>query len=213
MPMLRPAAALVAALTLLAAPAAAHAAPDREVIEGDRLRLVSQLDRDAARSLEPGEAIAWTVDVSATPGEPGRIAVELAGDGQLALRAGVARCPVAWVDGACAQGAAELRPLEDVPLGGATDDLLSMPATETAHLRILVEPAEEGSLEGATDLRIVARGAGEEIGVGPEPPGEDPAAPLEPTGAAFAGGAAALDACLMAAAGATLVARRRRADP
>ncbi|MFT0137152.1 hypothetical protein ACEK07_02165, partial [Alcanivoracaceae bacterium MT1] len=179
MPMLRPAAALVAALALLAAPAAAHAAPDREVIEGDRLRLVSQLDRDAARSLEPGEAIAWTVDVSATPGEPGRIAVELVGEGQLPLRAAVARCPVAWAEGTCEQGAAELRPLEDVPLGGAADDLLSMPATDTAHLRILVEPAEEGSLEGATDLRIIARGAGEEIGVGPEPPGEDPAAPLE----------------------------------
>src|SRR5690606_23354753 len=75
------------------------------------------------------------------------------------------------------------------------------------------EPAEEGALEGATDLRIVARGAGEEVGVGPEPPGEDPAAPLEPTGAAFAGGAAVLAACCMAGRGAGVAGARGRAAP
>ncbi|WP_156760238.1 hypothetical protein [Microbacterium karelineae] len=169
-------------LAALLTPSAATASTAPEVVEGDRLRLVSVLDERVAADLAPGQRIDWLVDVSATPGEPGRIEIFLMGSGALAVAAEVFRCGVPWEGGACPTGAERLRAESPVPRDGSREPLLRIDADDTARL-LLTVTAPDDPREGArSELRVLAEGFGEEVGAGP--PDDDGGDGLATTGGA-----------------------------
>lgn len=148
-------------------------APD-DGADGDRIRLVSQLDGAAASQLSPGATLEWFVDVSTVPGEPGTVEISLSETGELGLEVAAFRCESEWEGSVCAAGATSLREQSPLPAGEAT--LLAIPDTETAHLRMVVVAADDlpASAQGA--LRLLAQGAGDAKDA------EGPRSPLQPTG-------------------------------
>lgn len=160
--------AAVGAATLIAvfAPSSAWGASETRVVEGEHLRLVSTLDRDAAADLAPGESIDWLVDIGTTRGERGEITASLEGVGELAVDVAVHRCDVAWRGGACATGEDRLRPLSPVARDGSRHELARSVTGDTVHLRLVVAAPDALRQGEQTEVRVVAGGFGEEVDVG-----------------------------------------------
>jgi len=192
--------ALAGAATLLAAPVSAAA--ETEVVQGERIRIVSTIDEEAATELAPGAAADWFVDVSVLPGEPGEIDISLAEAGPLALDVAVYRCEVHWEANECPTGEARIRAPGGLESGEAA--LMTMPHTDAAHLRLVVTAPEDVAPEKQGQLRLIAAGVGDEQEAG------SPPSPLEPTGTSLPWviGCAAAG---MLIAGAAITATRRRA--
>lgn len=149
---------------LLAGPA--WASPSTQVVQGDVLRLVSVADWDAASSLLPGQPVHWDVTVSAEAPDPGVVAVGLSASGDASLIVDAYRCELVWDETGCAGGVEELTTGWPIPRDGAEVDLLEMPDTEVAHLRLVISLA--GDDAGSTQVRVHARGAGESAVIGPD---------------------------------------------
>lgn len=142
------------ALVLLAA-VPAQAAPEREVITGQVLRLVSVQDTDAMGSMSPGETVAWDVQVSASEPE-GEIALELLADGPEAagFRVSVHAC--------AAEGEGCTRELlAPAVIGTTATEVGSQAAGEVIWYRISVQLA--GDESARTVLTFTARGHGDQV--------------------------------------------------
>lgn len=159
--------ALILAILLAPSAASATAAPD--VVEGERLRLVSVLDERAATDLSPGQRVDWLVEVSAAPGDPGRIDISLAASGEMDVDVTVLRCAVAWTGGSCAAGAERLRTGSAAPRDGSRERLLRIDADETARLLLSIAAPADAQEGERTELRVLAHGLGEEIEAGSAP--------------------------------------------
>lgn len=172
--------------------------------EADRIQIVSELDSEAAGRLAPGSEVAWYVDVSTTSGEPGTVDISLAETGRLGLEVAVYRCGTAWDGEACAAGETRVRELS--PLREGQAGLLSMPDTESAHLRMVVVAPDDVPESARGTLRLIASGAGGEREA------EGPHSPLEPTGGLSLWALACAAAGVLGAGAAITVARavRRR---
>ena len=158
--------ALAVAATLLM-PTPAWAAPTTQVIQGDVLRLVSVADWDAASQLRPGVPVQWDVEVSADAPDPGTVRIGVSAHGAQALVLDISVCASAWRAGGCPGGANVLRADWSIPRDGSEIELTEIADTEIAHLRLAItlDPAD---LDGATAIRVHARGAGETAVVGPD---------------------------------------------
>jgi len=189
--------ALAAAAVLAAAPASADAGT--QVVQGERIRIASTIDSEAATSLTPGSSVHWLVDVSVSPGEPGEIAISLTESGELGLDVAAYRCDAEWEGDECPTGAARIR--SGGPLSGGETALLTMPHSEAAYLRLVATAPDDVPPATRGRLRLIAAGAGDrqEAGV--------PPAPLEPTGSSlpWAFGCAAVGVLI---AGTTITAMR-----
>lgn len=153
---LRPARIATATLALvLLAAVPAQAAPEREVITGQVLRLISVQDTDAMGSMSPGETVAWDVQVSAS--EPdGEIALELLADGPEAARFRVS------VHACAAEGEGCTRELlAPAVLGTTAAEVGSQAADEVGWYRIGVQLT--GAEPARTVLTFTARGHGDEV--------------------------------------------------
>lgn len=192
------------AAAVLLAPTAAWAAPTTQVIQGDVLRLVSVADWDAASSLLPGVPVQWDVEVSADAPDPGIVRIGVSATGSATLLLDVSLCATAWGAGGCPGGATVLRTDWSIPRDGAQVGLTEITDTEIAYLRLAItlDPAD---VEGSTDIRVHAQGAGESAVVGPDgglaTTGPSPLLP-------WVLGAGAL---LVVSGGVIVIARRRRA--
>jgi len=193
---------------LLFALAVGFAASPNDGTEVDRIRIVSELDAETASQLSPGTTVDWYVDVRTTPGSPGTVEISLAETGQLGLEVAAFRCETEWDGSACTAGETLLRP--QGALRGETAELLSMPDTDAAHLRLVVVAPDDLPESAQGTLRLLASGAGD------EKEAEGPHTPLEPSGAMPVWGlvcAAAGALCAGAAITVTrAVTRRRRAS-
>ncbi|WP_136040681.1 MULTISPECIES: hypothetical protein [unclassified Microbacterium] len=192
----------VAVLALLLGSAApAWAAPTTEVIQGRILRLVSVADWEAAGSLLPGQQVRWDVAVSAEAPDPGIVTIALSATGDAPLVLDVSICLREWQENGCPGGAMVERSAWPIPRDGAEVQLGEVADTDVAHVRLSIGLGE-GAGTGSTNVRLHARGVGEDVTVGP---GGGLAAtgpsPLPPW--ALAGGAA------LVVVGVLLVARRR----
>ncbi|WP_147919213.1 hypothetical protein [Ruania zhangjianzhongii] len=148
----RIATAALALVLLVAVPA--QAAPVREVITGDVLRLVSVQDPAAMGSMSPGETVAWDVEVGASEPE-GEIALELAADHQATgFRVSVHECT--GEGEGCSR---EL--LAPAEIGPEATEVGSQVAEETLWYRISVQLA--GEEPARTVLTFTAHGHGDEI--------------------------------------------------
>jgi hypothetical protein len=190
---------------LLFALAVGLAASPSDGTDGDRIRIVSELDAETASQLLPGTTVDWFVDVSTTPGSPGTVDISVTETGGLGLEVAAFRCETEWDGSACPAGETLLRPRG--ALRGGMAELLSMPDTDAAHLRLIVVAPDDlpDSTEGA--LRLTAAGAGDEKDA------EGPHSPLQPTGSLPLWGlmcAAAGALCAGAAITVTRAVRRRR---
>ena len=159
-------AALVAAGALLV-PTTASAAPTTQVIQGEVLRLVSVADWEAASHLLPGVPVQWDVEVSAEAPDPGVVRIGVSATGSATLLLDVSLCARAWEATGCPGGATPLRTDWSIPRDGTEVRLAEFADTETAHLRLAItlDPAE---VDGSTDIRVHAEGAGETAVVGPD---------------------------------------------
>ncbi|MET0304053.1 MAG: hypothetical protein ABW040_08370 [Microbacteriaceae bacterium] len=190
-----------------AQPAAAAAAPNVRVVQGDIIRLTSIEDAGMS-SLVPGAEAIWQVGVSAEAPGPGMIEVTTVsrGDPDLHLRYDISICAQEWADDACA---APRVVIEDspVPLDGASRELDRFSASGQAWVRVAVRmPATvDPDVDGRVDVRIQASGLGDDVAVGPGGTGT-----LPDTGApvSWAVGAAGV---FLLGLGAVLILRRARA--
>lgn len=137
---------------------------------GDRILIESDLDSAAASQLEPGTTVDWLVHVSTTPGEPGIVDISLAENGDLRLEVAAFRCATEWDGSACAAGETSVRSQAPLPAGGA--ELLSIPDTDDAYLRLVVVAPEDVPSSATGSLTLRASGASV----------EGPHSPLQPTG-------------------------------
>ncbi|UFU06511.1 hypothetical protein [Ruania halotolerans] len=148
----------------LSASAAAAQAPVREVITGQVLRLVSVQDRDAMQSMDPGEPVAWDVQVSASRSD-GEIDLSLTSDEpDDAFRVQVSACTGEGVD--CGE-----QLLAPTVVHAGTIELGTQPAADAVWYRIsteLVTPDPEAS----TLLTFTANGHGEDVSAGGPGAGE-----------------------------------------
>ena len=211
-------AALAAAL--LALPSVAYAAPERRVIQGEVLQIVSTLDHVAAGSLAPGERIGWALEISADAPDPGRIDVSLERHGALEVQVGVSHCDVPWPDGVCAAGERLLHSARPAPLDGSRVHLVTTAADAAAYLHLVVEAPELPAGAAATDIHVIAEGFGEAVEARAGP--SDPApGPLDQPPAGGGGGLAVTGvdaawpgalglAAILGGTGAALLARRGR---
>lgn len=173
---------------LLAVAVGLATAPD------DRIRIVSELDAAAASQLAPGETVDWFVDVTTTPGEPGTVDISIAEIGDLGLEVAAFRCATEWDGSACAAGETRLR--SQLPLSGDEVEILSIPDTDEAYLRLIVVAPDDLPDSATGSLRLFASGASDST-------------PLQPTGSmpAWTLACAAIGAL---AAGAAITATRAR---
>lgn len=153
-------------LGALALSAPAYAAPDTEVIQGEYVRLVSVADWDRAAEMLPGETMRWDLEISADAPEPGTLTIGVSAAGETPLVVDAALCLDAWQGDTCPTGAEDLRTAWEVPRDGALVTLDEVDAAEIAYLRLQVGVAGDSSGD-ATEMRVHAIGAGEEVGTGP----------------------------------------------
>ncbi|WP_337005629.1 MULTISPECIES: hypothetical protein [unclassified Microbacterium] len=179
-------AVVLLAIVVVATPSPAWAAPTTQIIQGSVLRLVSVADWEAAGSLLPGQPVRWDVAVSADAPDPGvvRIAVSATGDAHLLVD--VAMCLQEWTATGCPGGETELRTAWSIPRDGVEVPLVSIPDTQTAHVRlaIVLDPADDS---GSTDVVVHARGAGEVASVSPGGGVATPGVPVDAGGLATTG--------------------------
>lgn len=159
--------AVLLAVLVVAMPSAAWAASTTQVIQGSVLRLVSVADWAAAGSLLPGQPVQWDIAVSADAPDPGVVRIGVSATGEARLLLDVSMCAQAWTETECPGGATELRTGWSIPRDGVEVPLAEIADTETAYLRlaIFLDPSG-GSGAGSTDVRVLARGAGETVTVG-----------------------------------------------
>jgi hypothetical protein len=159
--------AVFLAVLAVAMPSAAWAASTTQVIQGSVLRLVSVADWAAAGSLLPGQPVQWDIAVSADAPDPGVVRIGVSATGEARLLLDVSMCAQAWTETECPGGATELRTGWSIPRDGVEVPLAEIADTETAYLRlaIFLDPSG-GSGAGSTDVRVLARGAGETVTVG-----------------------------------------------
>lgn len=159
--------AVFLAVLAVAMPSAAWAASTTQVIQGSVLRLVSVADWAAAGSLLPGQPVQWDIAVSADAPDPGVVRIGVSATGEARLLLDVSMCAQAWTETECPGGATELRAGWSIPRDGGEVPLAEIADTETAYLRlaIFLDPSG-GSGAGSTDVRVLARGAGETVTVG-----------------------------------------------
>jgi hypothetical protein len=159
--------AVLLAVLAVAMPSAAWAASTTQVIQGSVLRLVSVADWAAAGSLLPGQPVQWDIAVSAHAPDPGVVRIGVSATGEARLLLDVSMCAQAWTETECPGGATELRTGWSIPRDGVEVPLTEIADTETAYLRlaIFLDPSG-GSGAGSTDVRVLARGAGETVTVG-----------------------------------------------
>lgn len=159
--------AVLLAVLAVAMPSAAWAASTTQVIQGSVLRLISVADWAAAGSLLPGQPVQWDIAVSAHAPDPGVVRIGISATGEARLLLDVSMCAQAWTETECPGGATELRTGWSIPRDGVEVPLAEIADTETAYLRlaIFLDPSG-GSGAGSTDVRVLARGAGETVTVG-----------------------------------------------
>lgn len=155
----------------VAIPTAAHAAPERHVIEGQHLKVVSTLDHAAAGNLIPGQQIGWALEISADAPDSGQVDISMEGHGALAVRVSVSHCDVPWQDGICAAGERLLHPAAPAPLDGSRVHLVTTDTETAAHLHLLIEAPEALPGAAATDIHVIAEGFGEAVQVPSDPGG------------------------------------------
>lgn len=195
-------AVLLLAVLAAAMPSAAWAAPTAQVIQGSVLRLVSVADWEAAAVLLPDQPVRWDVAVSADAPDPGVVRIGVSATGDVRLLLDISMCMRAWTAAGCPGGATELRTGWSIPRDGGEVPLAKIVDTETARLRLTISVAPaDGS--GSTDVRVIARGAGETVAAGP---GGGLATTGLPPGLPWGVGASGV----LVACGAALVFRRRR---
>ena len=200
---------------LVLAPVAAAAAPTSEIVQGEFVRIVSTIDEERIANLRPGQAVRWDLDISADAPEPGTIQVSLRGAGTLPLSVDARACDSAWEGDACPGGARELVTGWMAQPDGGARDLVEAGSDETLHLRLDVIASAEMTQASATELRVLVRGFGDDLGVGPDGSVAEP-----PTGADLAGtgltaafpALLALAALLVGAGALAVAAGRRRAE-
>jgi hypothetical protein len=197
--------AAVAIVLVTAGPA--HAQETTRVIEGEHLRIVSTADWDRAARLAAGERLLWTLEISASAPDPGRIDIGVRADGALPLLLDAALCSVGWEGDECPGERTLLREGWAVPRDGATEWLGELGSDDVGHLQLAVSRRDEAPSEATTDVAVHVRGAADDVIVedGPE---EEP--PLTPTGSALVGASVVLAVVLIAAGALTMSARSRR---
>ncbi|GAA4781637.1 hypothetical protein [Microbacterium gilvum] len=174
--MIRVALGIVAAVLLLGAAAVpASAAESTEVYQGSVIRVVSVADWERAGRLAPGEAVDWTLDISASPPDPGTLEVGVRGGGELPVSLDAETCSRPWQGASCTGERTTL--LEGWrPAGDGTTWIEEVDADRSVHLRLVVS-RDDDAVEGQeAEVAVHVRGASEEIIVGEQPP------PLAPTG-------------------------------
>ncbi|MFJ4254856.1 LPXTG cell wall anchor domain-containing protein [Microbacterium sp. NPDC090003] len=165
--------------TGILAPAPAWAAPTTEVIQGRVLRLVSVADWSQASRLLPGQPVQWDVEVSASPPDPGTVAIAVSAAGDAPLLVDAALCMQEWRESGCPGGAEELASEWSIPRDGSEVALAAFASTDVAHLRLWITLDADDD-NGITDVRVHAQGVGETVVTGPG------GSPLPATGGAVA---------------------------
>lgn len=150
----------------LASPTPAWATPTTQVVQGEVLRLVSVADWNAASALRPGVPVQWDVAVTADAPDPGMVQVTVSARGDAPLSVDIAVCDTAWQQAGCPGGATQVRTGWSIPRDGGEIAIAGFADTEEAHIRLAIALGA-GDENGSTDVRVIARGAGESVAIGP----------------------------------------------
>lgn len=193
------------AAVVVALPTPAWAAPTTQVVQGEVIRLVSVADWDAASALRPGVPVRWDVAVTADAPDPGVVQIAVSARGDAPLVVDIAVCDTEWESAGCPGGEALLRSGWRMPRDGGEIAITDVADTEEAHLRLVVALGSGGD-GGSTDIRVIARGAGESVTIGPD--GDGLATTGPPSSAPWALGVGGV----LVAVGTMLVGARHRRD-
>lgn len=202
------AAVLVAALACAASPA--HAAPVSEVAQGDHVRIVSTIDREAIAAMRPGDVVRWDLEISADAPEPGTLEIAVRGAGALGLTVDARACASPWRGDDCRTGAehvlADWRPLA---APGREELVQVVDAARPTFLRLGIAAQGDAAPGASTELRVVVDGFGEQVSAGA---GDVPRSrgPLAVTGGGAPAAALVAIGVALCLAGAAALARRRR---
>lgn len=142
----------------------AWAAPTRDIVQGDYLRIVSVADWRNATNLVPGDVLQWDLTISADAPERGTVSIGISASGDAALAVDAAACLQEWSGDECPGGASELRTGWDLPRDGTVSNVIDIADTDIAHLRLRVSLASGTvAADVLTTVRVHATGEQEAI--------------------------------------------------
>lgn len=151
------------ASTVPGSPGRADALAQR--ISGDVLRLETIADPQAMTQMSPGLTVPWQVGIWAEAPNPGTINVSwsASGDTELGLLAEVRACDTRWRSGECPGTESLLQGQTHVPWGPSEQGLKEITSDEQVWLLVEAHLSPGGTPDGQVELRVHARGFGEDV--------------------------------------------------